>query len=140
VNSTPKLVPNTDTHFSNNASDPNDTYPYWVTNVQNVRTNFGGAGCNTTGNLYAGCTFPGPLYGEIFGITQHGGYIRAAHSYNSGASPYFNCANTIGSVSQTGKFFAWTSDWLTTLGRDSSGHYRCDVFVVKLDAQQGATN
>jgi len=141
VNLTPSdLTPNTDTHYSNNAADPNDAHPYWVTNVQDVHTTFGGKGCNRTGNVYEGCTFPGPLYGEIFGITQDGGYIRAAHSYNSGASSYFNCANTIGAVSQTGKFFAWTSDWLTTLGKDSSGHYRCDVFIVNLAAQQGAKN
>jgi hypothetical protein len=140
VNATPDLNPKTDSHFSNNAADPDDTNPYWVTNVQNVRTKFGGAGCNNTGNLYEGCTFPGPLYGEIFGITQSGGYIRAAHSYNSGSSPEFDCANTIGTVSQTGKFFVWTSDWLTTLGKDDLNHNRCDVFVVNLAAAQGAPN
>lgn len=134
------LTPGTDTHFSNNAADPKDTYPYWATNVQNVHTAFGKAGCNKTGNIYEGCTFPGPLYGEIFGITQNGGYIRAAHSYNSGSSSYFNCSNTIGAVSQTGKFFAWTSDWLTTLGTDNTGKPRCDVFIVNLAAQQGAKN
>jgi hypothetical protein len=140
INSSPTLTPSTDSHYSNNAADPNDTHPFWVTNVQNVRTTFGGAGCNKTGNLYQGCTFPGPLYGEVFGITQGGDYIRVAHTYNSGSSYYFNCANTIGAVSQTGKFFAWTSDWLTTLGKDSNNRYRCDVFVVKLAAEQGATH
>jgi hypothetical protein len=140
VNPTPVLTPETDTHFSNNAADPNDTYPYWVTNVQNIHTAFGGAGCEKTGNIYEGCTFPGPLYGEIFGITQSGGYIRTAHSYNSGSSTYFNCSNTIGAVSQTGKFFAWTSDWLTTLGKDDANEYRCDVFIVNLAAQQGAND
>lgn len=141
VNSSPgELTPGTDTHYSNNAANSADTNPYWVTNVQNVHTAFGKAGCNKSGNIYEGCTFPGPLYGEIFGITQSGGYIRAAHSYNSGSSSYFNCANTIGSVSQSGKFFAWTSDWLTTLGKDNSGKYRCDVFIVNLAAQQGAKN
>lgn len=140
INSTPELRPITDSHYSNNAADPADTHPYWVTNVQNVRTTFGGAGCNRIGNLYEGCTFPGPLYGEIFGITQNGGYIRAAHTYNSGSSPDFNCASTIGAVSQTGKFFVWTSDWLTTLGKDNTNHNRCDVFVVKLATTQGAAN
>ena len=140
VNTTPPLLPRSDAHYSNNAADANDTHPYWVTTIQNVRTAFGGAGCNKTGNLYEGCTFPGPLYGEIFGITQRGGYIRAAHSYNSGSSKNFNCQNTIGAVSQTGKFFAWTSDWLTTLGKDHTGANRCDVFIVNLAAPQGATN
>ncbi len=41
-----------------------------------------------------------------------------------------DCTNTIGAVSQTGKFFAWSSDWLTTLGKNNDGHYRCDVFIV----------
>lgn len=139
VNSAPDLTPITGSHYSNNAADPNDTHPFWVTNVQNMHTTFGGAGCNKTGNVYEGCTFPGPLYGEVFGITQGGGYIRAAHTYNSGSSSSFNCANTIGAVSQTGNFFAWTSDWLITQGKDDTGHYRCDVFVVKLAAAQGAT-
>jgi hypothetical protein len=140
VNSVPVLTPSTDTHFSNNAADVNDTNPFWVTDVQNVHTTFGGAGCRGSGNVYEGCIFPGPLYGEIFGITQRGGYIRAAHSYNSGASSNFNCASTIGSVSQSGKFFAWTSDWLTTLGSDATNAHRCDVFVVNLAALQGAKN
>jgi len=140
VNTTPDLTPGTDNHYSNNAADPNDSYPFWMTNVQNVRTEFGGAGCNKSGNLYLGCTFPGPLYGEVFGITQGGNYIRAAHTYNSGSSTYFNCSNTIGAVSQTGNFFVWSSDWLTTLGKDDKGHYRCDTFVVHLSAQQGATH
>lgn len=140
LNATPALDPITDQHYSNNAADPDDTAPIWVTNVQNVRTAFGGEGCNRTGNPYEGCVFPEPLYGEIFGITQRGGYIRAAHSYNSGSSPYFNCKETIGAVSQTGRFFAWSSDWLTTLGKDNFGHNRCDVFIVHLAAEQGAAH
>jgi hypothetical protein len=140
LNPSPRLTPSTDNHYSNNAADPNDTDPIWVTNVQNVRTTFGGKGCQKSGNVYEGCTFPGPLYGEVFGITQAGGYIRAAHTYNSGSSSYFNCASTIGAVSQSGKFFAWTSDWLTTLGKDDKNEHRCDVFVVNLEAQQGAKN
>jgi len=140
VNPTPDLSPIVDEHYSNNAADPNDTHPYWVTSVQNLHKSFGGAGCKTTGNIYEGCTFPGPLYGEIYGITQNGGYIRAAHSYNSGSSTEFNCQNTIGAVSQTGRFFAFTSDWLNTLGMDNLNHHRCDVFIVNLAAAQGATN
>lgn len=140
VNTTPTLSPNSDLHYSNNAADTNDTHPYWATNIQNVHTMFAGAGCNKTGNIYEGCTFTGPLYGEVFAITQSGGYVRAAHTYNSGSSTYFNCQNTIGAVSQTGKFFAWTSDWLTTLGKDDAGKNRCDVFIVNLAAAQGATH
>ena len=108
--------------------------------MQNVHTTFHGAGCERSGNVYEGCTFPGPLYGEVFGITQNGGYIRAAHTYNSGASKNFNCANTIGAVSQSGKFFAWTSDWLRTLGHDHTNAERCDVFIVNLAAAQGDKN
>jgi hypothetical protein len=140
VNASPSLTPNTDEHYSNNAADSNDTHPYWVTNIQNVHTTFGGKGCATSGNIYLGCTFPGPLYGEVYGITQSGGYIRAAHTYNSGASSYFNCSNAIGAVSQSGKFFAFSSDWLTTLGKDGSNLPRCDVFIVNLAAAQGATH
>lgn len=140
INPTPDLTPATDNHFSNNAADWGDTYPFWVTNVQNVHAAFGGTGCEKSGNIYEGCTFPGPLYGEVFGITQNGNYIRTAHTYNSGSSTYFNCSETIGAVSQTGKFFAWTSDWLTTLGKDKDNQPRCDVFIVNLAAEQGAHN
>lgn len=140
VNSSPSLTPNTDEHYSNNAANSNDTNPYWVTNVQNVHTTFGGRGCNKTGNLYLGCTFPGPLFGEVYGITQNGGYIRAAHTYNSGSSKNFNCSNAIGAVSQSGRFFAFSSDWLTTLGKDDNNLPRCDVFIVNLAAAQGASN
>src|SRR5581483_1553335 len=139
INSTPTLTPRSDEHYSNNAADNNDTYPIWVTNIQNIHTKFGGAGCNTSGNIYESCTFPRPLYGEVFGITNGGGYIRAAHTYNTGSSYYFNCSNNIGAVSQTGRFFAWTSDWLNTLGTDEQGRHRCDVFIVNLAAAQGAT-
>jgi hypothetical protein len=140
MNTTPTLNPGSDEHYSNNAANIYDTNPIWVTNMQNIRTKFGGAGCNKTGNLYLGCAFPGPLYGEVFAITNHGGYIRAAHTYNSGSSAYFNCYATIGAVSQTGRFFAWTSDWLNTLGTDDRGRHRCDVFIVDLGAAQGATH
>jgi hypothetical protein len=128
-----------DDHISDNNQNSTDTNPVWETNYPNPNTAGGGAGCNTTGNLFLGCSWPGPLYGEIFGVTSSGGYIRVAHSYNSASSSYFNCGQTIGSVSQTGKFFAWVSDWLTTLGNDDTGVPRCDVFLVRLDVAQGTT-
>ena len=140
LNQFPMLKPQTDAHYSNNAANPDDTEPIWVTNMQNIHTAFGGVGCQKSGNVYEGCTFPGPLYGEVFGITQRGDYIRAAHTYNSGSSRYFDCFATIGAVSQTGRFFAWSSDWLTTLGKDDKNITRCDVFVVNLAAQRGARN
>lgn len=140
MNQTPRLNPIVDNHYSNNAADPADTHPIWVTTVANIHTTFGGAGCHKSGNVYEGCTFPGPLYGEVFGIRQDGGYIRAAHTYNSGSSRYFQCNESIGAVSQSGRFFAWSSDWLTTLGTDDQRVHRCDVFVVNLAAEQGARN
>jgi hypothetical protein len=140
LNPTPKLVVQTDLHYSNNAADVDDTNPIWASNIEDLRTIFGSRGCNDSGNIYEGCIFPGPLYGEIFGIRQDGTYIRAAHTYNSGSSPYFDCKQNIGSVSQTGRFFAWSSDWLNTLGDDNQGAKRCDVFVVNLAASQGSQN
>src|SRR5207244_12934181 len=35
-------------------------------------------------------------------------------------------------VSQDGQWLAWVSDWLNTLGTDSKGNQRIDVFIVKL--------
>jgi len=60
-----------------------------------------------------------------------------AWANTSRASTDSNCQNTIGAVSQSGEFFAWSSD---CRGKDSNNHNRCDVFIVNLAAAQGASD
>jgi len=38
-----------------------------------------------------------------------------------------------GNVSQDGRFFMFTSNWDSTLGKDQSGQPRQDVFIVRLE-------
>ena len=64
---------------------------------------------------------------------------RFAHTFDSSSSAFFSVANAIGSISQDGRFFAWASDWMGTLGSTSgasactlNSNCRGDVFVVEL--------
>jgi hypothetical protein len=58
---------------------------------------------------------------------------RACHTYSSNTSPEFIVVNAIAVPSQTGKFVAFTSDWMKTLGNTPSGHPAGDVFVVEVE-------
>ncbi len=65
---------------------------------------------------------------------------RFSHLYSSCNGSGFSANDAIGSVSQSGNWFAWSSDWDGTLGNiDSSSssctvgvNCRADVFIVKL--------
>jgi hypothetical protein len=67
-----------------------------------------------------------------FSIINPGTVWRFMSTYSTGTSPFFTCQNGIGSVSQDGKWFIFTSDWGNTLGIDGAGNNRCDVFVGQL--------
>jgi len=104
-------------HMSWNNDNPNDTAPFFVTT-------------STTPNAPA--TFNTPLINEIIGYMPDGTLRRFAHSFSTGSDPNFYSQNAIGTVSQDGQWLAWVSDWLNTLGTDSKGNQRIDVFIVKL--------
>jgi hypothetical protein len=81
-----------------------------------------------------------PLTNEIYGKNPATGAIaRFAHTYSADKSQTFEAAQGIGEVSQDGRFFMWTSDWMGTLG-STSGAATCavgtdcrgDAFVVEL--------
>jgi len=64
---------------------------------------------------------------------------RHGRSWITGASQTFNAQEAIGAVSQDGRFFSFTSDWMGTLGSDAGGstctvgtNCRNDVFVMNL--------
>ena len=86
--------------------------------------------------------FPAAWYNEITGMAPDGsGKVwRFAHSFITAKSQVFNAFYGIGSVSQDGKFFLLSSDWMGTLGSESGTSSctigkdcRSDTFVVQLN-------
>lgn len=83
--------------------------------------------------------------GEVFGYDVVSGVVsRACHLFNSFKSLQFIVANGMVVPSRTGKFAAFTSDWLGTLGSISGGAVgtvgvdaRGDVFIVNLQVLAG---
>jgi hypothetical protein len=57
---------------------------------------------------------------------------RACHTFNTGKSKFFAAANALPNASQTGKFVAWCTDGMETLGAQANGDPRADVFVARL--------
>lgn len=72
-----------------------------------------------------------------FSMQNPGTTWRFFSTYNTEKSPFFTCSNSIGTVSQDGRYFIFTSDWGATLGSDAAGQPRCDVFVAVLPLQGG---
>jgi len=104
-----------DKHASWNNVDPNDMNPFLSTNSH---------------------LWPpeGAWEDEVIGVDPTSGVVyRFCSTYNSGRSRYFIGKYAVGVVSQDGKFFAFASDALKTLGRDARGRHRVDVFVVRLE-------
>lgn len=113
-----------DQHASWNNADPADSLPFFLTYWSLARP------------------FPGPWYNEIVGVSPDGsGKVwRFAHNFITGRSQIFSTEYGIGSVSQDGRFFIFSSDWMGTLG-SQSGAANCtvgidcrgDVFVLQLN-------
>jgi hypothetical protein len=112
-----------DQHQSWNNVDPGDSVPFlastWIPAGTRINT----------------------WYNEIIGVAADGSGTtwRFAHSFITGGSHNFSTQYAIGSVSQDGKFFAFSSDWMGTLGSESGSRTctvgtdcRGDVFVVEL--------
>ena len=85
--------------------------------------------------------FNAPWYNEIIAVAADGSGTtwRFAHSFNSTRSQNFSTQYAIGSVSQDGKFFVFSSDWMGKLGSESGAttctlgtDCRGDAFVVEL--------
>ena len=111
-----------DMHASWNNADSADTYPI-----------FSSTWTRTTSPWL-------PWFNEILGISPVDGTVwRFAHTYVSANSQRFSTKYGIGSISQDGRFFAFSSDWMGTLGSESGSssctvgtNCRGDVFVVAL--------
>ncbi|MGC2541496.1 MAG: hypothetical protein WA372_09855, partial [Candidatus Sulfotelmatobacter sp.] len=85
--------------------------------------------------------FPAPWYNEIIAVAADGTdkTWRFGHTFITTKSQRFSTSYAIGSVSQDGKFFMFSSDWMGTLGSESGGKActigsdcRGDVFVIEL--------
>lgn len=114
-----------DQHQSWNNVDPADSVPFLAST------------CTAMGK-----NFPAPWYNEIIGVASDGsGKVwRFAHSYISSRSSAFSTKYGVGSVSQDGRFFIFSSDWMGTLGSEEgsetcrlASNCRGDVFVLQLN-------
>ncbi len=112
-----------DQHASWNNADPADSLPFFLTYWSQTTP------------------FPGPWYDEITAVAPNnsGKVWRFAHSFITGRSQIFSTEYGIGSVSQDGRFFIFSSDWMGTLGSQTGGSTctvgtdcRGDVFVLEL--------
>ena len=78
---------------------------------------------------------------EILGISPITGTVwRFAHNFITAKSQRFDDEEAIGQVSQDGRFFMFSSDWMGTLGSESGSstctigkNCRGDVFIVQLN-------
>jgi hypothetical protein len=118
------VIPPLDQHGSWNNADPGDTHPFFLTFWSLTNP------------------FPGPWYNEITGVDPNGsGTVwRFAHSFITATSQIFSTKYGIGSVSQDGRFFLFSSDWMGTLGGQSgtttctiANDCRGDVFILQLE-------
>jgi hypothetical protein len=119
----PGLVPPYDLHVSWNTADRLDTNPFCLSEYNTAK--------------------PVPnvaWYKEILCVSPVTGTVwRFAHTFHTGSSHRFSDLDAIGTLSQDGRFFMWSSDWMGTLGSESGSptcvigkDCRGDVFVVEL--------
>jgi hypothetical protein len=79
-----------------------------------------------------GTPITAPWQDEVLVFGLDGTVHREAHTFNSGKSKFFACQFAIGSISNDGKWFFFSSDWEGTLGKDLANNMRCDDFAVQL--------
>lgn len=112
-----------DQHQSWNNADPADTLPFFSSTWSTTSP------------------FPAPWYNEIIAVAADGSgkTWRFAHTFITAKSQRFSTKYAIGTVSQDGRFFILSSDWMGSLGSESGASSctigsdcRGDVFVVEL--------
>jgi hypothetical protein len=117
------IVAPLDQHQSWNNVDPMDSVPFFSSTWSNLKP------------------FPAPWYNEIIAVAADGSgkTWRFAHTFITANSQRFSTQYAIGTVSQDGRFFIFSSDWMGTLGSESGSttctigtNCRGDVFVVEL--------
>jgi hypothetical protein len=117
------ITPPFDQHQSWNNVDSADTLPFFAVTW------------STT------APFPAPWYNEIIAVAADGSgkTWRFAHDFTTTHSQRFSTEWGIGTISQDGRFFIFSSDWMGKLGSESGAasctigtDCRGDVFVVEL--------
>jgi Putative Ig domain len=111
-----------DQHQSWNNVDPQDSLPFFSSTWSNLSP------------------FPAAWYNEIIAVAPDGSKTwRFAHTFITARSRRFSTAYAIGTISQDGRFFIFSSDWMGKLGSESGAasciigkDCRGDVFVVEL--------
>ena len=117
------IVPVYDVHMGWPNVDANETLPFFATS-------------HTTNVPVPNVAW----YNEVMGISPVKGTTwRFAHTFSTGQSHRFNDFSAIGAVSQDGRFYMWSSDWMGTLGSETGASTctigmdcRGDVFIVEL--------
>jgi hypothetical protein len=100
--------------------------------------------CSNTGGV------PGYAWdNEVDAIRTDGSnnVYRFSHTFGSCASQFFDAEIVIGSVSQSGKYFMWASDWMGLLGNTDhvsasctiGTNCRADVFITALPLNAGGS-
>ena len=114
---------NMDQHQSWNNVQPGDSLPFFSTTASTVTP------------------FTVPWANEVIAIAADGSgkTWRFAHNFITNRSPNFSTTWGIGTVSQDGRFFIFSSDWMGKLGSESGAttctlgsDCRGDVFVLEL--------
>jgi hypothetical protein len=117
------ITPPFDQHQSWNNVDPADTLPFFAVTWSTTTP------------------FPAPWYNEIIAVAADGSgkTWRFAHDFTTTHSQRFSTAWGIGTISQDGRFFIFSSDWMGELGSESGAatctigaDCRGDVFVLEL--------
>jgi hypothetical protein len=113
-----------DKHWSWNNDNPSDTAPICGTSYSTDNPTTPGALPNIRQ----------PWEGEIICMSTDGRQPkvwRFAHHFSSGTNGFWSTPR--GNVSQDGRFYLFTSDWMNTLGMEPNGkRHREDVFLIPL--------
>jgi hypothetical protein len=129
----PGLPPSVDQHPSWNNNDGTDGPPFIVA-AQHA----------SSGSAPMKIPFPSAHYNEILGVTTDGSHTvyRFAHTFATGWAAQYATAYAMVNVSPDGRWAAWTSDWMRTLGCSNGARNRCtsrprrlirsDIFIVDL--------
>jgi len=96
-----------------NIPDQLNAYPTWVNDNTGDSLPFF---VTLNHPLYYSTPFPSAWINEITAVFPDGSTLRFAHNFTSKSNPQFSTNFGIGSVSQSGKFFMQSSDWVGTLG------------------------
>jgi len=116
------LVAPFDLHQNWSNVDANDTRPIFMSTHSSLTT------------------YPAGWYNEVLSANPATGVVhRFTHTFTDSNSQIFNASQAIGGVSQDGKYYVFTSDWMGNLGSTSGAttctvgtDCRSDAFVVEL--------